>query len=91
MRITSLEGFTASDDGLFRCLIRTLPDNTFVCITDTGGLDYPTATDFNVSVYPSEDAFCEDAGCYLASVHSSSNVCFDDAVRIAIARSTEAI
>ncbi len=91
MTVLHIEGFTASDDGLFRCLIRTLPDNTFVCITDTGGLDYPTATDFNVSVYPSEDAFCEDAGCFLASVHSCSNVCLDDAIVIAIRRSTESV
>jgi hypothetical protein len=82
MRITSLEGFTASDDGLFRCLIRTLPDNTFVCITDTGGLDYPTATDFNVSLYPSKDAFSDNPSSVLVSIRAESNVSLVDAVRI---------
>jgi hypothetical protein len=91
MQITRLEGFTASDDGLFRCLTRTLPDSTFVCITDSGGLDYPTATNFNVSVYPSEDAFSDNPSSCLASIGSWSNVCLDDAVWMAIERSAESI
>jgi hypothetical protein len=90
MRITSLEGFTASDDGRFRCLSRTLPDNTFVCVTDLNGLDYPHETDFMVCAYVSEKGFYDDGAC-LASIGSWENVSLADAIGIVIARSAEAI
>jgi hypothetical protein len=87
-----LEGFTASDDGRFRCLSRTLPDNTYVCITDTGGMDYPTQSDFMVCIYSSAEAFGDDpSSSLLSTMHSDASVCLDDAVWIAIRRSTESI
>lgn len=57
---TDLHEFDVYDDGRFRCLTLTLDDGRHVVITDTGGMDLPTAKDFNLCVYVSEEAFGDD-------------------------------
>ncbi len=90
MTVPHIEGFAASDDGRFRCLSRTLPDGTYICVTDTGGMNYPTESDFMVGVYSSAEAFGDDpASSLLSTMHSDASVCLDDAIWIAISRSTE--
>ena len=53
--ITLFPELTPSDDGRFACLSMTLPDGRYICVTNTGGMGFPAADDFNVCVYRSED------------------------------------
>ena len=60
-------------DGMVRGLCLQLEDGRYVIATDLGGMDMPLADDFEVSVYPSEDAFYEDPhGSRIASATSEN-------------------
>ena len=53
--ITLFPELTPSDDGRFACLSMTLPDGRYICVTNMGGMGFPTDDDFTVCVYRSED------------------------------------
>lgn len=89
LQLPQIAGFSASDDGRFQCLSRTLPDGTHICITATDGMGYPTETDFLVCAYTSADGV-GDSGALLAFIGVEENICIEDAVSIAIARSLAA-
>jgi len=55
--ITLFPELIPTDDGRFACLSMTLPDGRYICVTNTGGMGFPTANDFNVCVYRSEEDF----------------------------------
>ena len=55
----------------FNAYTQTFDTGAHIVITDTSGMDYPTATDFMVCVYRSEDAFGDDPTTALLAEFSS--------------------
>lgn len=55
-----LPDYDPVNEHAFNAYARSFETGAYVVITDTGGMDYPTATDFMVCVYRSEDAFGDD-------------------------------
>lgn len=75
-----LPEFDVYDDGRFRCLHLTLDDGRYVVITDTGGMDMPTADDFNVCVYVNEESFGDDPSTSLIESFTSTDYDIDTAL-----------
>ena len=65
--------FDAVEEHHCRYLALTTDSGTYVVLTDKSGSDYPTADDFMVCVYRSEDDFCEDPTDCLLGEFSSDN------------------
>ena len=57
----------------FDAYAQSFDTGAYIVITDTGGMDYPTATDFLVCVYRSEDAFGDDPTSALLAEFSSDD------------------
>ena len=55
----------------FNAYTQTFETGAYIVITDTSGMDYPTATDFMVCVYRSEDVFGDDPNTSLLGEFSS--------------------
>ena len=55
----------------FNAYTQTFDTGAHIVITDTSGMGYPTATDFMVCVYRSEDAFGDDPTTALLAEFSS--------------------
>jgi len=55
----------------FNAYTQTFKTGAHIVITDTSGMGYPTATDFLVCVYRSEDAFGDDPTSALLGEFSS--------------------
>ena len=55
----------------FNAYAQVFDTGAYIVITDTRGADYPTATDFLVCVYRSEDAFGDDPTSALLGEFSS--------------------
>jgi len=72
--------FDVYDDGRFRCLTLTLDDGRYIVITDIGGMDMPTADDFNVCVYVNEQAFGDDPSTSLIDSFTSDKYDIDTAL-----------
>jgi hypothetical protein len=63
--ITLYPELTPSDDGRFACLSLTLPDGRYICVTNMGGMGYPSADDYMVCVYRNERELGEQSlGCF---------------------------
>lgn len=71
-----LPDYEPINERAFDAYAQVFDTGAYVVITDTGGMDYPTATDFLVCVYRSEDAFGDDPTTALLGEFSSDN--YDD-------------
>ena len=57
----------------FCALAETLDDGRYIVVTNMGGMDFPTYTDFMVCVYRNEESFGEDPSVSLLASATSDN------------------
>ena len=69
----------------FRAFAETLDDGRYIVVTNMGGMDFPTYTDFMVCVYRDEESFGDDPsvsvlGCFASDRHDD----IEDALNAAV-------
>lgn len=73
--------FDAVQEHHCRYLAMTTDDGRYIVMTDSSGVDYPTADDFLVCVYRDEESFCEEpTDCMLTMWSSDDGISLTDAV-----------
>jgi hypothetical protein len=73
--------FDAVQEHHCRYIAMTADDGRYIVMTDSSGSDYPSADDYQVCVYKSEDDFCEDPTDSLLDMFTPANSAhLDDAL-----------